>query len=128
MYEYDYDFNNNSFEVLHDLSANANAANANANFDEEDIRNLANAANAANVNVVDGGEVKKDDNDDLDEDTKEAKGFMVLGMHRSGTSLLTGLLVEGFGSTLADRSFNLHDTTPRGITNSAPQSSKTTYG
>ena len=47
------------------------------------------------------GEAKQDDNvvrkDDLDEDTKEARGFMVLGMHRSGTSLLTGLLVEGFG-------------------------------
>ena len=24
-------------------------------------------------------------------------GFMVLGMHRSGTSMLSGLLVEGFG-------------------------------
>ena len=32
----------------------------------------------------------------VDED-KEVGGFMVLGMHRSGTSMLAGLLVEGFG-------------------------------
>lgn len=30
-------------------------------------------------------------------DEKEVGGFMVLGMHRSGTSMLAGLLVEGFG-------------------------------
>lgn len=29
--------------------------------------------------------------------TKKTRGFMVLGMHRSGTSMLSGLLVEGFG-------------------------------
>lgn len=31
------------------------------------------------------------------DNTKETGGFMVLGMHRSGTSMLGGLLVEGFG-------------------------------
>ena len=31
------------------------------------------------------------------EDTKPTTGFIVLGMHRSGTSMLSGLLVEGFG-------------------------------
>ena len=30
-------------------------------------------------------------------DEKPTTGFMVLGMHRSGTSMLSGLLVEGFG-------------------------------
>jgi hypothetical protein len=31
------------------------------------------------------------------DNTKKTGGFMVLGMHRSGTSMLAGLLVEGFG-------------------------------
>ncbi len=31
------------------------------------------------------------------DENKEVGGFMVLGMHRSGTSMLSGLLVEGFG-------------------------------
>lgn len=31
------------------------------------------------------------------DDGKPTTGFMVLGMHRSGTSMLSGLLVEGFG-------------------------------
>jgi hypothetical protein len=30
-------------------------------------------------------------------DDKERKGFVVLGMHRSGTSMLSGLLVQGMG-------------------------------
>ncbi len=30
-------------------------------------------------------------------DEKERKGFVVLGMHRSGTSMLSGLLVQGMG-------------------------------
>ena len=29
--------------------------------------------------------------------TKQRNGFIVLGMHRSGTSLLSGLLVKGLG-------------------------------
>ena len=31
------------------------------------------------------------------EDNKKRRGFMVLGMHRSGTSMLAGLLVKGLG-------------------------------
>ena len=31
------------------------------------------------------------------ENKGKTPGFMVLGMHRSGTSMLSGLLVEGFG-------------------------------
>lgn len=31
------------------------------------------------------------------ENKEKTPGFMVLGMHRSGTSMLSGLLVEGFG-------------------------------
>ena len=32
-----------------------------------------------------------------DSELKPTSGFVVLGMHRSGTSMLSGLLVEGFG-------------------------------
>lgn len=32
-----------------------------------------------------------------DKDDKPTTGFVVLGMHRSGTSMLSGLLVDGFG-------------------------------
>ena len=37
------------------------------------------------------------DNSHHKEGDKPTTGFMVLGMHRSGTSMLSGLLVEGFG-------------------------------
>jgi len=41
----------------------------------------------------------RDNNEDVDanEEKEESGGFIVLGMHRSGTSMLAGLLVEGFG-------------------------------
>ena len=32
-----------------------------------------------------------------DANENKRPGFIVLGMHRSGTSMLSGLLVEGFG-------------------------------
>lgn len=46
------------------------------------------------------GDVMKDNKDFITSDhnnNKETGGFIVLGMHRSGTSMLAGLLVEGFG-------------------------------
>lgn len=49
---------------------------------------------------VDGDTSKKSNTPGAGEEkdaNKETRGFMVLGMHRSGTSLLSGLLVEGFG-------------------------------
>jgi hypothetical protein len=49
-------------------------------------------------------QVKQDENNHRKVETeiqvdqsKKTRGFMVLGMHRSGTSMLSGLLVEGFG-------------------------------
>jgi hypothetical protein len=46
-------------------------------------------------------EVKRDSQSLIDgiavDDSKDTGGFMLLGMHRSGTSMLAGLLVEGFG-------------------------------
>ena len=49
------------------------------------------------VNVT----AKKKKEDGIDgikvDENKEVGGIMVLGMHRSGTSMLSGLLVEGFG-------------------------------
>ena len=48
----------------------------------------------------DGGKVVKNDSDsDIYKQLRgnQKPGFMVLGMHRSGTSMLSGLLVKGFG-------------------------------
>ena len=42
-------------------------------------------------------EVRDNKSKNGNNDDKEVGGFMVLGMHRSGTSMLSGLLVEGFG-------------------------------
>ena len=36
-------------------------------------------------------------NNNNNNDSEQKQGFMVLGMHRSGTSMLSGLLVKGFG-------------------------------
>ena len=46
-----------------------------------------------------GGELNKIDNADVYRGLhgNQKPGFMVLGMHRSGTSMLSGLLVKGFG-------------------------------
>lgn len=59
----------------------------------------------AGVEAVDSPKEEKYDIDnaanDVEEKQKETSdGFMVLGMHRSGTSMLSGLLVEGFGYTV----------------------------
>ena len=40
------------------------------------------------------------------ENQGKTPGFMVLGMHRSGTSMLSGLLVEGFGYDMGDVKLN----------------------
>lgn len=54
----------------------------------EGSRHYANSQNEASV-VVRPPQRRYDD--------KERKGFVVLGMHRSGTSMLSGLLVQGMG-------------------------------
>lgn len=51
-------------------------------------------------NVAAGGlNANKNDNDAIYRGLhgNQTPGFMVLGMHRSGTSMLSGLLVKGFG-------------------------------
>ena len=40
------------------------------------------------------------------ENQGKTPGFMVLGMHRSGTSMLSGLLVEGFGYDMGEDIMN----------------------
>ena len=61
---------------------------------------------AVEQNLMDGAyeqllkQKKKEER--LKKQTKPTTGFMVLGMHRSGTSMLSGLLVEGFGYTVGE--------------------------
>jgi len=42
-------------------------------------------------------------------------GFIILGMHRSGTSLLAGLLHTGFGYNIGDNLLNTNEQNPRGF-------------
>jgi len=49
------------------------------------------------------------------EDAVISPGIIVLGMHRSGTSLLTGLLTKGCGYHVGDNLLNAHPTNPKGF-------------
>ena len=50
-----------------------------------------------------------------DENRKTVGGFVVLGMHRSGTSMLTGLLVEGFGYDAGEPLVSADSTNAKGF-------------
>lgn len=63
--------------------------------------NVMKVAPAAEANVLEINVVEEKPQQNSTSPTTTRYGFVVLGMHRSGTSMLSGILVHGFGYTSA---------------------------